>query len=345
MGGGKSDGGGGGGEGRRTLVLVGSGDWDQEAGKVTVFELDRTAAKLELLGDAPAGGLATFLAVDIERRRLFVADEKNGGVISFSVDPQTGELTNLGATTSKNHPVNLTLSSDGKYLLGANYNEGSVDVYPVGDDGKALDVSQTLATGSHAHSVIFDQEGRVLVANEGADKISHLTFSDGKLALATPASSDSFSPRHLTIGQDGHVYVVSERGDFVTAYNREDTGALSQLWQEKRLDQGSPTNNTGADIHLTPNGRFLYASNRGSSNTLVGFDITAGTPKSLGHVSTKGDTPRNFSMDPEGQFVLVGNQGTTKTLALFRVGTDGKLSEASVQSTQFSPNFVHLVQF
>jgi 6-phosphogluconolactonase len=343
--GGKASDGGSGGESRRTLVFVGSGDWANEPGKVTVFSLNRAALKLELLGDAPAGGLASFMAIDTTRQLLFVADEKDGGVISFAVDSRTGTLTNLGTTASANHPVSLALSPDGKYLLGANYNEGSVDVYPIAEDGKAQASAQTLATASHAHSVMFDAQGRVLVANEGADSISHLTFSAGKLTAATPASSGSFSPRHMALDATGRVYVASERGDFVTAYTREATGALSQLWQEARLDKGSPTENTGADIHLTPDSRFLYATNRGTSNTVVGFDLTGATPKLLGHVSSMGDTPRNFSMDPEGQFILVGNQGKTKTLALFHVGADGKLGEAAVQSTAFSPNFVHLVQF
>jgi 6-phosphogluconolactonase len=329
-----------------TFLYVASGAWDtSEEGKVTVFKLNRGAASLERVSEVPAGGLASFMAFDFGRHRAFVADEKNGGLVSFSVDPATGKLTSLGATAHSNHPVNFALSRDGKFLLGANYNEGSVDVYPIGDDGKALASSQTLETGSHAHCVMFDPDGRVLVANEGEDTISHLTFVSGSLAPGTPASSESFSPRHMALGRDDKLYVVSERGDFITAYARESSGALGELWQEERLDQGVATDNTGADIHLDPSGRFLYATNRGTSNTVVAFDISGESPARLGYVSSEGVTPRNFSIDPEGQFLVVGNHGATKTLAIFSIGADGKLKKENVIETDFSPYFVSLVQF
>lgn len=330
---------------KTTFVYVGSGSFGAETGKITVYRLDRLAAALELVSEAEAGGLASFLAVDGERRRLYAADEVKGGVLSFTVDPTSGELTSLGATAHSNHPVSLSVSPDGKYLLGANYNEGNVDVYPIGDDGKASSSSQTVATGSHAHSVRFDAEGRVLVANEGSDTISHLTFSGGTLSPASPSQSASFSPRHLAFHPGGTVCVVSERGDFITAYSRAQDGALSELWQRPRLDSGQPTMNTGADIHITPNGRTLYASNRGQSNTIVMYDIQGSEPVLLGHVPTRGTTPRNFAVDPAGEFLLVGNHGDQKSLALFRIETDGKLAEVKVEQTQVSPYFVTFAQF
>jgi 6-phosphogluconolactonase len=330
---------------KTTFVYVGSGSFGAETGKVTVYRLDRQAPGLEFVSDTEAGGLASFLAVDSERRRLYAADEVKGGVLSFTIDPTTGALTSLGATPHSNHPVSLSISPDGKYLLGANYNEGNVDVYPIGDDGKASASSQTVATGSHAHSVRFDQEGKVLVANEGSDTISHLTFNGGMLSAATPPTSASFSPRHLAFHPNGTVFVVSERGDFITAYSRAENGSLNQIWQKPRLDSGQPTANTGADIHLTPDGRTLYASNRGQSNTIVMYDIRGAEPVLLGHVSTRGTTPRNFAVDPEGQFLLVGNHGDQKTLALFRIESDGKLTEVKVEPMQVSPFFVTFVQF
>jgi len=342
---GGSGAGSGGGAPRETFAYVASGAFGAaEEGKVTVFKLNRETASLDSVGDVPAGGLASFMAFDLERHRAFVADEENGGVVSFAVEVSTGKLSSLGATPHSNHPVNLAISPDGKFLLGANYNEGSVDLYPISVEGKSGASVQTLATGSHAHGLLFDAQGRLLVSNEGSDNISHVLLSGERLSLGTPATSDSFSPRHMALGADGKVYVVSERGDSVTAYSSGASG-LAQLWQEKRLDQGSPTDNTGGDIHLTPNGKFLYATNRGTSNTIVGFDISGAAPVLLGHVSSEGTTPRNFTIDPEGEFLLVANHGTKKSLAIFRIGSDGKLTKEKVVETDFTPYFVSLVQY
>lgn len=343
--GGSSAAGGSDGVGKTTFVYVGSGSFGTEAGKVTVYRFNRTTQSLEFVSDHAAGGLASFLAVDEARHRLFAVDEAKGGVLSFTIDPVDGKLTSLGATAHTNHPVSLSISPDGGYLLGANYNEGNVDVYPIAESGLAQASSQTIATGSHAHSVRFDSEGRVLVANEGADTISHLTFNAGSLAVSSPATSPSFSARHMTFHPDGTVFVVSERGDFVTAYSRQANASLTELWKKPRLDAGEPTTNTGADIHLTPDGKTLYASNRGQSNSLVMFDVRATEPVLLGHVPSGGTTPRNFAVDPEGEAVMVGNHGDQKTIVLFRVGADGKLTQGEALDVAFSPYFVTFARF
>lgn len=330
---------------KTTFVYVGSGSFGSEPGKVSVYKLNRAAQSLEFVSDHAAGGLASFLAIDESKRRLYAVDEAKGGVQSFSVDGATGQLTSLGATTHTNHPVSLAISPDGGYLLGANYNEGNVDVYPIAESGLAQASTQTIATGSHAHSVRFDSEGRVLVANEGADTISHLVFNAGALSASSPATSSSFSARHMAFHPNGTVFVVSERGDFVSAYSREANASLKELWQKPRLDSGEPTTNTGADIHLTPSGNTLYASNRGQSNTIVMYDVRAAEPVLLGHVSSGGSTPRNFAVDPEGEILMVGNHGNQKTVVLFGIEADGKLTKGETLQVEFSPYFVTFARF
>jgi 6-phosphogluconolactonase len=332
---------------KRTLVYVGAGGWDNEPGQVLLYEYVRATGTLEFVTAWEGGGLISFMAFDVARGHVFAADEKSGGVVSFSLDKETGELTSLGATAHSSHPVNLTISPDGAYLLGANYNEGSVDVYPIDGSGKAGVPTNTLATGSHAHSVYFMpgvSEPSVLVGNEGADTISNLTWAAGTLALGTPATSASFSPRHMTFDSTGRVYVVSERGDFVTAYDRAASGALTQAWQAPRLDSGTPTSETGADIHLSPDEKYLFASNRGSSNTLVSYRLTAGDPELVGHQKTGGGTPRTFAVDPQGQVVVVAHHGSPKGLSVLPIESDGSLGAAKVLSTDFSPYFVYFVE-
>src|SRR5690606_32615510 len=115
---------------------------------------------------------------------------------------------------------------------------------------------------------------RVLVANKGGDSISRFTFAAGTLTPQTPPTTALGSPRHITFGPDGRAYVVSEGTDQITAFTVESDGQLSVAWQDVRLPAGgNAANDTGADIRLTPDGKFLYASNRGNSNTVVAYNI------------------------------------------------------------------------
>lgn len=331
---------------KKTFVYVGSGDWNGEPGLISVYELDRPALSLSFVSEHTAGGLASYLAIDTSRLRLFAVDEANGGVLSYSVDEATGRLTSLGATASSNHPVYLWATSDGAYLLGANYNEGSVDVYPIDAAGKAGQSLGATPTGAQAHSVVMTDEGRVYVPNKGASTISLFDFSAGSLAPATPATIALTSPRHIFLKED-RAYVVSEEADLITGYDIEDDGNLTHVWDVPRLPNGagSPTSNTGADVRVTPDGQFLYATNRGTSNTVVAYDLGTDPPSLLEHESSRGTTPRNFAMDPEGEFIIVANHGAEKTLVIFTIGEDGLLTARAPMSVEFSPYFVGIAEF
>jgi len=331
---------------QRTFVYVGSGDWaGVEPGRITVYELDRADLSLDFVSEYETGGLLSYLAIDTARLRLFAADELDGGLVSFSIDASTGELTSLGATASSTHPVYLFATSDGAYVLGANYSEGSVDVYPVGQDGKAGTSLGATPTGSQAHSVVLDQAGHVFVPNKGADTISLFDFAGGTLQPKTPATTALASPRHLFLHED-RAYVVSEEVDLITAYDVDANGSLSELWDVPRLPAGAgaPATDTGADVRVTPSGRFLYATNRGASNTVVAYDLGTNPATLIEHTSSLGTTPRNFAIDPEEEFLIVANHGTTKTLVVFTIGADGRLTPLEPLDVDYSPFFVGIAQ-
>lgn len=330
----------------RTFVYVGSGDWaDAEPGLVTVYELDRETKTLTFVSEHPAGKLASFLAIDAPRLRLFAGDEGDGGLNSFSIDPATGKLTSLGATAGPNHPVYLSLTPDGQYILAANYNEGSVDVYPIDASGKAETSLGATPTGEQAHCVVLGDGGHVYVPNKGADTISLFDFEDGALTPNNPASVALTSPRHLFL-HGGRAYVVSEEADLITAYDVGGSGAPTYLWDVPRLPagEGSAMTDTGADVRVTPSGKYLYATNRGASNTVVAYDLQATPPTLLEHESSLGTTPRNFAMDPEEEFILVANHGETKTLVLFDIEADGRLTPRAPLELDFSPYVVVIAQ-
>ncbi len=330
---------------KRTFVYMGSGDWgNATSGKITVFEMNRTTKELSFVSDHDAGGLASFLALDLTNLRLFSADENNGGVHAFTISAETGSLTPNGSAASPNKPVYLSLTPDGQYLFGANYGQGSVDVYPVGAAGKVSASIQTEITGTNAHCIVMDSMSRVLVANKGSDTISRFTFAAGLLTPQTPATIPLASPRHITFGPDGHVYVVSESADLITAYMPITGDMASVAWQDKRLPAGgNPADDTGADIRVTPNGKFVYATNRGSSNTIVAYDVSSGAQEFIEHESTQGETPRSMAMDPRGEFLLVGNHGNNK-VSVFNIAADGSLDLALSDDVATNPYFVTVVE-
>ncbi len=324
-----------------TYVYVGCGGFDAEPGMIAVYALDRDAYALRPLGAHPAGGLASFLAIDQQRARLFAADEKNGGVISFSIDSATGALTERGVTASRQQPVYLTISPGGKQLLAANYNQGSVEVYPISETGIAGSGTHVQSTGSQAHCVVQGDDGRVFVANKGADTISGFRVAGSELVpLPTPSTAFA-SPRHIFLASS-KAYVIAEDRDTLAAFDVDDDGAFILDWVRARSQSGL---GKGADVQLTPSGRYLYATNRDPENTIVAFDVSGDEPHYLGHAATCGNTPRNFAIDPLEQVVIVANHGDSKSLAIFAIEADGRLTHRHTLFTDFSPFFVCMVRF
>jgi len=322
-----------------TFVYMGSGTWgDAESGKITVYRLNRDEPGLSFVSEHPAGGLASYLAVDVARLRLFAADEDDGGVISFSMDPSTGSLALQGSAESTNQPVHLSLAGDGSHLLAANYGQGNIDVYPISGAGQAQTSSQTLSTGQNAHSIVVSGSSRVFVANKGANTISHFTFAAGALTPATPPTTAHPSPRHIVFGPEERAFVSSEDADHVTAYTVGSDGSLSLSWQEPRLPPGQT--GTGADVRVSPNGQFVFATNRDPSNTIAVLNASNG--ELIEHESTLGSTPRSLAMDPQGKFVVVGNQGSG-TLVAFEIEANGELVHAFTLAVAVTPYFVTVV--
>jgi 6-phosphogluconolactonase len=137
-------------------------------------------------------------------------------------------------------------------------------------------------------------------------------------------------------------YVIAEEMNLLAAFNITGEGGLSLDWEGTRLQNG---NGTGADIQVTPSGKYLYATNRDPDNSIVAYDISGSAPVLLEHESTLGDTPGNFAIDPAEELVIVANHGNSKSLAIFSIQADGSLEPEAPLSTSFSPSFVGIVQF
>ena len=301
--------------------------------------MDRASRVLSFVSDHEAGGLASYIVIDTENHRLFATDEDDGGVLAFTLDPATGQLTPNGSKQGSAHPVHLSLTSDGAYLLAANYTEGSVNVFPISGSGQLQASIQTANTGNNAHSMVIDSQNRVLVANEGSNTISHFTFASGVLTPQVPATTAHTSPRHILFGPEGRAYVMSEDADNLHAYSLENNGSLSTYFSTPRLPESE--SGTGADVRVTPDGQFVYGTNREPSNTVVAVSSLDGLV--LEHESSRGTTPRSLAMDPHGDFLIVANQGDG-SLATFDIESDGMLTHVATEPVEVTPFFVTIVE-
>lgn len=295
----------------------------------------------------------SFLAIDKQHRYLYAVNEtekfegKNSGAISAFVINQTdGNLQFLNKQPSLGGaPCHVSISNNGKFVLVANYLGGNIAVFPVEKDGKlgaSIDLEQHSGTGAnkdrqesaHAHSINFDKGNRYAVACDlGIDKILVYRFDSktGKLELNEQPffqTKAGAGPRHFAFHQNGKsAFVINELHSTITTFFYDGKhGTLKESQTVPTLPADFSGANTCADIHVSPNGKFLYGSNRGH-DSIVSYRIDKkGTLEFIEHTSTGGKTPRNFAIDPTGKFLLAANQNSD-SIVVFRIDEkSGKLS-------------------
>jgi len=296
----------------------------------------------------------SFLALHPTRPLLYAVNEINnfegeaaGSVTAFAIDPKTGDLRALGRVSSKGaDPCHLAVDRSARQVLVANYSGGSVASLPIRPDGglraaagfvqhtgKSVDARRQ--TKPHAHMVETDPKNRfALVADLGLDQILVYRFDAvrARLQPATPphGSIDPGSgPRHFAFSPDGRdLYLLNEMTITVKAF-RFDNGRLAEFQTVSALPAGVQPGppDSGAEILVHPNGRFVYASTRGP-DALVIFARDAATGKldPIGPVASGGVSPRSFGIDPSGRTLLAANQRSDQVTA-FRIDPEtGRLT-------------------
>jgi 6-phosphogluconolactonase len=295
----------------------------------------------------------SFLAAHPSKHVIYAANESSNTVSAFAIEA-SGQLKLLNSVPSRGDgPCHIALDKTGNWLFAANYNGGSVAVFPVHDDGSlgeattfiqhsGSSVNHERQAGPHAHSVNISSDNRfLLVTDLGLDRILIYRFDAAKGTL-TPneppfmAARFGAGPRHLAFTPDGHfVYVINELSATVVAYQYDAVrGSLKELQTLSTLPEDFTGPKSGAEIAVHPNGNFLYASNRGDDSIAVfRIDPRKGTLTDIDRVSTQGKTPRNFAIDPSGTRLYAANQDSN-SVVVFRIDEqtggltpDGKVFE------------------
>lgn len=286
----------------------------------------------------------SFLAIHPGGRFLYAVGEidsfdgkKSGAVSAFAIDPKTGDLSLLNQQASEGTgPCHLVVDKAGKHVLVANYGGGTVAVLPIGPDGKLAPASSVRAhEGSgptkgrqekpHAHGIYLSADERFAFSPDlGADRVFVYRYDAVKgtldplgAAVLPPGSG----PRHLAFDpKEKHAYVINELLSTITVLRYDAAkGELVAGESTTTLPVGFSGTSWTAEVAVSPDGRFVYGSNRGH-DTLAVFSRNEATGRltPLAHVPVGGKTPRHFTFDPTGHFLLAAHQGSD-TIAVFRV--------------------------
>jgi 6-phosphogluconolactonase len=301
----------------------------------------------------------SFLALSPDQRFLYAVHGDGDYATAFALDGATGQAKLLDrAATGGNNGVRQAVDPSGKFLVVANYASGSVAVLAIAPDGSLKDQHQLVALpgepgphktqqpSSEPHDVVFDPSGRfVLVPDKGLDRVFVFRF-DAAAGRLTPTEQGSIQsrpgagPRHLMFHPKLPIVWVLNELDSTAATYRWDagTGALKALQVITTLPTDFTGYSTTAEIAVTPDGRFVYCSNRGhDSVTIYAADATSGLLSAVSWQLSQGAGPRFIGLDPAGRFLHAANE-QGDTVVTFRVdAASGKLAPTGQVVKNASP--------
>jgi 6-phosphogluconolactonase len=335
------------------VVFVGTYTEPQRSDGIYAYRMDSSSGRLTF--ETVLQGIVNpaFLAIHPRQGFLYAVSEvagfagrAGGGVSALSIGSPSCELTLMNDRPScGEHPCYVSVEQTGWFALAANYTSGSVAMFPIQTDGRlgpASDVIQHSGSsvhperqaGPHAHCIVPDPTNRFAIAADlGLDKllIYRMDLDGGKLLPHAEVDvHPGAGPRHLTFHPNGrYAYLINELDATLTGYRyHAEAGTFEELQTVPALPGDFTGENLCADVHVSPDGKYLYGSNRGH-DSLVCFliDENSGRLTYLNHTSTGGRVPRNFAISPDGAFLLAANQ-ETNNIVTFKIdpGT-GKLLE------------------
>lgn len=282
----------------------------------------------------------SYLAVSKDNKFVYSVNEdaKKSTVSAFSFNPTQGKLEFLNKQDAHGADP-CYIIADSKHVIVANYSGGNIAVFGKGKDGTLGVAKQVIQhyghstdqkrqQSAHVHMVRFSPDGNYVLSNDlGTDQVYSYKYNANALSdvltLRDSIAVDPGSgPRHITFSKDGKfAYLLQEMNGNLTVFNYRD-GKLEKIQQTAIVPKTFTGENGAADIHITPDGRFLYATNRGTANTITRFAVQPnGKLIKKATQSTLGKNPRNFVIDPTGTFLLLGNQNTNEVV-IFRINKE-----------------------
>ena len=316
---------------------------------VTCFEFNPMTGEMKQLSQSDCGKNPTYLSIHPSRKFIYAANEiAPGKITSYSIDPKDGKLTLLNeASAGGGGPCHILVHPDGKWVFTGNYGSGHIGVAPINLDGTVGTPLEPVLGGKNAHQISIDPSGKfVFVPFLGSNHVNQYLFDEatGKLTPNDPpfatASVDQAGPRHIAFHPSGRfAYVINEKNCTIDSFEYDRTKGL--LSNPKSLPTmpadayASMKGKSTAHVVVSPDGKFVYGSNRGhDSIAIYSVDSATGRLTFVAHENGGGEvkTPRDFALDPSGKFAIVANQAKDYILVFKRDEAKGTLEKiASVK--------------
>jgi 6-phosphogluconolactonase len=352
---------------------------DADDATIDAYTMDEATGALTLLGKAEAGKTVMPMATAPDKKFLYaVVRSQPTRVLTFAIDDKTGVLTQKATAPLPDSMAYVSTDRSGRFLFTASYGGDKIAVSPIGADGLVTaGASQVLPTGRNAHSILADRTNRfVYSANLGANQVLQFAFdaTTGKLTPLDPPAvkpEPGHGPRHLALSPDNKfLYVLNELSGYVTQYAIDGTKGtlnlvdsvpsvppeLGMKWGEPQPPAGTapvaaaaePKPNEkppiwAADLRLTPNGKFLYTTERNTDKIAL-FTVAPDTGK-LTYVTNFATErqPRGINIDPSGQYLVASGEKSDR-LSVYRIDqASGKLSDPMRYPVGRGANWIEIV--
>ncbi|GAA4750635.1 lactonase family protein [Flavisolibacter ginsenosidimutans] len=337
---------------------------------IYVYQFDASTGKAKWVSNTDSVVNPSYLAVASGDTLLYACTETRtvnaGGVTAFKFNRSTGRLTQFNKQSSGgDNPAYVSVSKSGRWVIAGNYSGGSLAAFPVNKDGSLQPYSQLIQhegkgankerqEKAHVHSTVFSPaQDYLFVPDLGLDKVMIYRFNPAQTkplqpaAMPYAATTPGSGPRHFDFHPNGKwAYLVEEMAGAVVAYQYTN-GKLTELQRIFSHPDTLSSQPGSADVHVSPDGKFLYASNRGKENNIAIFKIDDKTGKLTlkGFQSTLGETPRNFCIEPSGKYLLAANQETDNIVVFKRDAKTGMLTYTGEQIKLPKPVCLKMIKF
>lgn len=281
---------------------------------------------------------------------------------AYRVNPKTGLIKMIdNVRTGGDNVVYLSASSDRVRLGLTHYFSPTAVCYFIYSDGTiGKRYIEKTFTGSsintkrqeapHPHCIEYTNTGSIVMTDLGRDALQLFNWEGKELCRIDTSCSEipaGSGPRHFGFHPNGrYLYMVEELNGTVATflYHKEQLIFLQRL---ATYNNGSGDESVTADVHVSPDGKFLYVSNRGTQNNIAIYSIDkrSGMLRLVGHQSTEGETPRNFTLDPTGKYLLVANQSTGNIVVFKRDEQTGMLSPTGEVVNVPQPTCLKMVKY
>lgn len=340
---------------QNTYVFLGSYNRDKTAESIQVYQLDTLNGKLSKITSVKNVVNPSYLTLSPNGKYLYACTDTKtpnaGSVSSFEFNPENKTLTFLNSQRSGGeNPVYVSVHKNGKWLVNGNYTEGSVSVHPLLENGKIDSIAQNFQymdgsvnkerqARSHIHSTVFSPENDYLFMPDlGADKIRSYRFDETQKKPLVETDHPFLKtdleagPRHFTFHPNQKFgYCIEEMAGAISVYQYQN-GVLTKVQRINTHPDKITEGFESSDIHISPDGKFLYATNRGKENNIAIFSIDEnGLLKNIGYQSTLGKHPRIFAIDESGKFLVATNVITGNVVVFKRNSKTGLLKKTGKQ--------------